>query len=252
MSKAITILLVDNSAKARTLIGTLLLKRLGCESVLEAANGVEAWRILEHRKVDAVIVNRQLKEMSGLELLVKIREAKPLATLPVLMIFNSSDDEALVKAMRLGISDFLVKPFTPRDFVVRYRRLLMNEERRGLPRHQVAAVRNKVSLMDKAFGGISGMAVNVSMSGILTQMKFSRQLAVYDKVELRIQFFLSDTEDLSKSIWAHLVRIEWNMNPRERHTAFYAFTFNVERPDQKEFLEKVIRHLKAPLPPVIK
>ena len=252
MHKGTTILLVDHSAKARSLLGMLLTKRLGCETLLEAGNGVEAWQTIQHRKVDAVIVNRRLPKMGGLELLVKIRESEVFANLPVLMILNSNDDETVVKAMHLGVSDFLVKPFTPRDFVVKYRRLLMSEERRGLPRHQVAAVRSKISLMDKAFGTTSGVAVNISMSGVLTQMQFIRTLAVYDKVELRIQFFLSEEEDLSKTILAQLVRIEWNLNPKERSTAFYAFTFNVERPDQKEFLEKVILHLKANIPPVIK
>jgi two-component system chemotaxis response regulator CheY len=250
--KPTTILLVDNAAKARTLLKELLIKRLGCETVLEAANGAEAWQTIEHRTVDAIVMNRRLPKMSGLELLVKIRESEAFAKLPVLMIMNSSDDEAVLKAVHLGVSDFLVKPFTPRDFVVKYRRLLQSDERRALPRHQLTAVRSKISLMDKAIGSLCGTAVNMSMSGLLAKMQFSRNLAVYDKVDLRIQFFLSKEEDLSKTIQAQVVRAEWNLKPQERNTAYYAFAFNVERPDQKEFLEKVIQHLKANLPPVIK
>lgn len=246
------ILLVDNSAKARALLKELLVKRLGCETVLEAANGAEAWQTIEHRTVDAIITNRRLPKVSGLELLVKLRESEAFAKLPVLMIMSSNEDEAVLKAVHLGVSDFLVKPFTPRDFVVKYRRLLQSEERRGLPRHQVAAVRSKISLMDKAIGALCGTAVNMSMSGLLAKMQFSRQLAVYDKVDLRIQFFIGKDEDLSKTIQAQVVRVEWNLKPQERNTAYYAFAFNVERPDQKEFLEKVIHHLKATLPPVIK
>lgn len=250
--KPATLLLVDNNAKARTLLSNLLTNRLGCETVLEAANGVEAWQIIEHRKVDAIIANRRLPKMSGLELLVKVRESEAFAKLPVLMILNSSDDEAVAKAVHLGVSDFLVKPFTPHDFVVKYRRLLLNEERRGLPRHQVAAVRSKISLMDKAIGSLCGTAVNLSMSGLLAKMQYSRNLAVYDKVELRIQFFVGKEEDLSKTIQAQVVRVEWNLKPQERNTAYYAFAFNVERPDQKKFLEKVLQHLKTTVPPVIR
>lgn len=250
--KATAILLVDNSAKARALLKELLIKRLGCETVLEAANGAEAWQIIQHRMVDAIIANRRLPKMSGLELLVKLRETEAFTKLPVLMIMNSSEDEAVLKAVHLGVSDFLVKPFTPRDFVVKYRRLLLSEERRALPRHQVAAVRSKISLMDKAIGSLCGTAVNMSLSGLLAKMQFSRNLAVYDKVDLRIQFFLSKEEDLSKTIQAQVVRVEWNLKPQERNTAYYAFAFNVERPDQKEFLEKVIQHLKTTVPPVIK
>lgn len=247
-----TILLVDNSARARTLLSNLLTNRLGCGDVLEAANGQEAWQIIEHRKVDAIITNRRLPKMSGLELLVKLRESETFAKLPVLMIMNSSDDEAVLKAVHLGISDFLVKPFTPHDFVVKYRRLLLNEERRGLPRQQVTAVRSKITLMDKAIGSLAGTAINLSMSGLLAKMQFSRNLAVYDKVDLRIQFFIGNDADFSKTIQAQVVRVEWNMKPQERNSAYYAFAFNVERPDQKKFLEKVLQHLKATLPPVIK
>ncbi|HSR37181.1 MAG TPA: response regulator [Desulfurivibrionaceae bacterium] len=250
--KPTTILLVDHSAKARSLLGELLTKRLGCGTVLEAANGIEAWQIIEHRTVDAVIANRRLPKMSGLELLVKLRESEAFAKLPVLMILNSNDDEAVAKAVHLGVSDFLVKPFTPHDFVVKYRRLLLNEERRGLPRHQVASVRSKVSLMDKAIGSLCGTAVNLSMSGLLAKMQYSRNLAVYDKVDLRIQFFIGKDDDFSKTIQAQVVRVEWNIKPQERNTAYYAFAFSVERPDQKKFLEKVIQHLKTTLPPVIK
>lgn len=251
-AKPTTILLVDHSAKARSLLGTMLTQRLGCQTVLEATTGIEAWQIIEHRKVDGIIVNRRLPKMSGLELLVKIRESEACATLPVLMIMNNTDDEAVLKAVRLGVSDFLTKPFTPRDFAVKYRRLLLGEERRGLPRHQVAAVHNKVSLTDKVAGALSGMAVNLSMSGILAQMPFSRHLAVYDRVELHIQFFAGKEEEMFKAIQAQVVRVEWNLKPQERNTAYYAFAFSVERPDQKEFLEKVLQHLKANLPPVIK
>jgi|GEM_PF-3527840 len=90
------------------------------------------------------------------------------------------------------------------------------------------------------------------MSGLLAKMRYSRDLAVYDKVDLRIQFFLGKDDDPSEATRAQVVRVEWNLNPQERNTAFYALAFHIERLDQKKFLEKVIQHLKATFPPVIK
>lgn len=106
-----TILTVDDSASVRKLLQfTLESKGL---NVKAAVDGMEAWEVLSHHAIDAVILDINMPRMNGLELLQKIKSDSAYATIPVIMLTTEGQDEEKEKAAALGASDYIVKPFKP-------------------------------------------------------------------------------------------------------------------------------------------
>jgi len=101
------ILVVDDEESIREFF-QIMLKREGYE-VLTAANGREALDTLKKVSADLVISDIQMPEMSGMDLLGKVRELDP--EMVVIMITAFGSTETAVEAMKLGAYDYVQKPF---------------------------------------------------------------------------------------------------------------------------------------------
>ena len=109
MSKKI--LTVDDSATVRRLI-QLALKSKGFESI-QAEDGLAALEVLNHERADAIILDINMPRMNGLEFLQKIKSEEAYADIPVVMLTTEWQDEDKERAFALGVSKYLIKPFTP-------------------------------------------------------------------------------------------------------------------------------------------
>ncbi|KAL2509367.1 Two-component response regulator-like APRR7 [Forsythia ovata] len=108
--RSIRVLLVENDDSTRHVV-TALLRNCNYE-VLEAANGLQAWRILEDltNHIDLVLTEVVMPCLSGVGLLCKIMSHKTRNNVPVIMM-SSHDSRGLVfKCLSNGAVDFLVKP----------------------------------------------------------------------------------------------------------------------------------------------
>jgi len=105
-----TILVVDDFATMRRII-TNVLKQLGFENILEAEDGSKALQVLETEKVDFVITDWNMPEMSGLDLLKAIRASEDKKDIPVLMVTAERMQENIMKAAQAGVNNYIVKPF---------------------------------------------------------------------------------------------------------------------------------------------
>lgn len=104
------VLLVDDSGTMRTIQKRCLLK-LGIEDVTEAEDGVQALEIYEQNSFDIVLSDWNMPNMDGLQLLKEIRQRNK--DIPVIMITTEAERARVVTAIQAGVSDYLVKPFTP-------------------------------------------------------------------------------------------------------------------------------------------
>ena len=109
MAKA---LIVDDSRAMRMILGKIL-KELGYE-VREAANGREALEVMEAEmaEVTLVLADWNMPEMSGLELLKRLRQNPRLASLVVVMVTTESGMGQMVDALEAGANEYVMKPFT--------------------------------------------------------------------------------------------------------------------------------------------
>ena len=111
VNKKIKILIVDDFATMRKVIRNLL-KQSGYENVTEAEDGVAAMSVLKSTKIDFVISDWNMPNMTGIELLKAVRSDNELGAMPFLMVTAESLKENVVEAVKAGVSNYIVKPFT--------------------------------------------------------------------------------------------------------------------------------------------
>ncbi|MEE8302761.1 MAG: chemotaxis response regulator CheY [Candidatus Tectomicrobia bacterium] len=108
----IKILAVDDFSTMRRIVKNLL-KQLGYTNVTEAEDGAVALDILQKEKIDFVISDWNMPNMTGLELLKAIRADSNLKDIPVLLITAEALKDNVVAAVKAGANGYIVKPFTP-------------------------------------------------------------------------------------------------------------------------------------------
>lgn len=110
-SRNIRVLVLDDEPGIRMELNEFLTgKEL---SVLEASTPAEAFDLLSHREVDIAILDLRLPEMSGLDVLRKIRQRHPMVS--NIIISGHGDMDTVIDALRLGAVDFFRKPFRMQD-----------------------------------------------------------------------------------------------------------------------------------------
>lgn len=108
---SIKVLVVDDFATMRKIIRNVL-KQIGFENITEAEDGVTALQIIKREKIGLVVTDWNMPNMSGLELLQHIRQMPGCARLPVLMVTAEGLKDNVLAAVRAGVSNYVVKPFT--------------------------------------------------------------------------------------------------------------------------------------------
>lgn len=103
-------LVVDDSRAIRRFLANMLVE-LGWE-VVEAEDGVQALEMLDEHEWSLALIDWNMPEMDGLELLQEIRARSEYDELPVMMVTSESDSARVTCAMDAGAGEFLMKPFT--------------------------------------------------------------------------------------------------------------------------------------------
>lgn len=103
----VRVLIVDDDLALRTILSVMLTQSaFVCRT---AASGEEALRLLENQPTDVVISDLRMPGISGMDLLVEVRERYP--HLAFLMVTGEDETRVGVRAMQLGADDYLLKPF---------------------------------------------------------------------------------------------------------------------------------------------
>jgi len=110
-NKTIKILVVDDFATMRKVVRNLL-KQVGYENIIEAEDGVSALKILKSQKIDFIVSDWNMPNMTGLDLLKAVRADSELGATPFLMVTAEALQDNVVAAVRAGVSNYIVKPFT--------------------------------------------------------------------------------------------------------------------------------------------
>jgi two-component system chemotaxis response regulator CheY len=111
MDKNIKILIVDDFATMRRVIRNLL-KQAGYTNIVEAEDGMAAFKELKSQNIGFVIADWNMPNMTGYELLSTIRADVDLSRVPFLMVTAEAMKDKVVKAVKAGVDDYILKPFT--------------------------------------------------------------------------------------------------------------------------------------------
>lgn len=106
------ILAVDDSPTMRRIIINTL-KRAGYSDVTEASDGRDAMAKLKVDKYNFVITDWNMPEMDGLTFVNTVRSTPDLKNIPILMVTTRSVKDDIIEAMKAGVNNYIVKPFTP-------------------------------------------------------------------------------------------------------------------------------------------
>lgn len=104
------ILIVDDAAFIRTMVKDILVPR-GFEIVGEATNGNEAVQKYMELKPDLVTMDITMREKDGLEAAREILQKDPNAR--IIMVTALGQEQLLIESFKIGVKDFVVKPFEP-------------------------------------------------------------------------------------------------------------------------------------------
>lgn len=92
-----------------------------CESTI---TGEEALDILDYKEIDLVILDIMLPKMNGLETCRKIKQDARISGIPVILLTAKGEEVDRVVGFELGADDYIVKPFSPRELVLRVKAVL--------------------------------------------------------------------------------------------------------------------------------
>lgn len=110
--KNMRILVVDDFSTMRKIIKNIL-RQLGFTNVVEADDGTTAWEVLNRDNIDFIVSDWNMPQMTGIDLLRKVRSSEEYATTPFLMVTAEAQQENIIEAVQAKVSNYIVKPFTP-------------------------------------------------------------------------------------------------------------------------------------------
>lgn len=116
------ILTVDDSKTIRLIIGKAL-KSFDCE-IFEASNGVEGLAMASRERPDLIILDLTMPIMDGVEMLAKLKSSQELKSIPVVMLTAEAGRENVLKVAKMGVRDYLIKPFKEETLVDRVGRVI--------------------------------------------------------------------------------------------------------------------------------
>lgn len=113
----IRILVVDDATFVRDMIKKQLRDKIPGAEVIDAIDGIRAMVAIKNQAPDLILSDWEMPNMTGAELLSKVRAMPDGSKVPFVMISSRGDRNHIVKAIELGVSDYLTKPFTPEELL---------------------------------------------------------------------------------------------------------------------------------------
>ena len=123
MDTSITILVVDDFATMRRIVKGNL-RQLGFSKIIEAEDGRIALEELKKNKIDLIISDWNMPNMNGLELLKAVKGDESFKKIPFVMVTAEGQKSNVMEAVKAGVSNYVVKPFTPETLEEKLKKVL--------------------------------------------------------------------------------------------------------------------------------
>jgi DNA-binding response OmpR family regulator len=121
---SVTVLVVEDEVKIRELVRRYLERE--DLSVVTTGSGAEAMSILERGGIDLVVLDLNLPDVAG-----ETIASEYAGAVPIVMLTAKSGEAERIRGLELGADDYLTKPFSPRELVLRVHAVLRRSERAG-------------------------------------------------------------------------------------------------------------------------
>lgn len=121
------ILIVDDSPTIRRMVKASLVALAGTCEFVEAASGLEAIERLALGPVELMVLDLNMPDMHGLEVLGFVRSHSKYRRVPVIILTTRGDDASRTAALEAGATAYMTKPFAPGTLVTKARELLAQD-----------------------------------------------------------------------------------------------------------------------------
>ena len=112
LNTSVKVLVVDDFATMRRIVKGVL-KQLGFKEIIEADDGTTALEELRKQDIGLIVSDWNMPKMTGLDLLKKVRSEEKFKDIPFIMVTAEGQKENVLEAVKAGVSNYIVKPFTP-------------------------------------------------------------------------------------------------------------------------------------------
>ena len=180
---AIRILVVDDASFIRDMIKKQLRDKLPGVEILDAQDGNRALAQMKNQTVDLILSDWEMPNMTGAELLAAVRAMPNASNVPFIMISSRGDRDHIVKAIQLGVSDYLSKPFSAEELLKKVFKQL-----KLIGKTPTAPARGGAATQGIAFASVdvlTGGATKTPVAATATAVQAKPSKAVKGKAQLR-------------------------------------------------------------------
>jgi class 3 adenylate cyclase len=190
-SQAGDLLVVDDNRVNRLLLGRAL-EQLG-HTVTFAENGREALEALRQRRVDLVLLDIEMPEMDGYQVLEALASDPRLRDLPVVMMSSVEEVDSVARCIEMGAEDYLFKPVNPVLLKARVgasleKKRLRDQQRELFRKFATAEVAEELLTTGLALGG-KHVEASVMFSDIRSFTSITEALSPADTIELLNSYY---------------------------------------------------------------
>ncbi len=203
------ILVIEDEVDIRQVLDYNL-KSAGHE-VLEASRGVDGLRLLRERVPDLVLLDLMLPDMPGTEVCRTIKDNPATRTLPVVIMTARGEEIDRVVGFEIGADDYITKPFSVRELVLRIRAVL---RRRELPAGEAASIEFGNLRIDRAAHRVWVDGEEVELTALefkLLVTLYERRNRVQSRGALLDQVWGIETKISTRTVDAHVKRLREKM-----------------------------------------
>jgi adenylate cyclase len=182
-----SVLVVDDSRTLRRLL-VRALNDLGITSTTEADNGRKALELVRSQEFDLVLLDMEMPEMDGLQLLHAIKTDPLARALPVIVISGAEQFDNTVKCIELGAEDYLPKPFNPVLLRARVMSSLEKKRLRDLDRARLAELQYEKELLQLEQEKSEHLLLNILPRPIAERLKGGERTIADSHAQVTVLF----------------------------------------------------------------
>ncbi len=251
--KKLKFLIVDDSLIVRNAVHKAVKEGLGSDFIFEAADGLEAIKILEKESIDIILSDWEMPNLNGEELIFHVRNTPELKDLPFIMMSMHAERDFIITAIQNGVTNYIVKPFSPVELEEIIRRSWKSvkqrtEKQHALPDHQMYIKKGEKSLL--------AQLVDISRTSAVIRIEYNEEIRLFEDYEIFLQVNIKQKAPIIISrLYARAVRIETesSFHPTSK-TCFVRLYFaeGVRDKETEKDLSNLLTCLKSSAEDVIK
>ena len=209
------ILVVDDEPDALELIA-FNLKNAGLE-VLTAENGDQALRLARAHLPDLILLDLMLPEVDGLEVCKILRRDAATSAIPIIMVTAKAAEMDRVVGLELGADDYLTKPFSPRELVLRVKNLLRRRQATDTPTDRISVGDLSIDI-PRHLVTVQGRTVDLTATEFrLLSVLAQRRGRVQSREQLLRDVWNYETVIDTRTVDTHMRRLREKLGPAARY-----------------------------------